>query len=136
MIDNKPCVIIINKSDLKQVNDITKFEKNFGKENILCLSVKDGVGLEKLIKWLENYVYGSERSLAGGAYIQNIRHEQLLRDALSYLDNAKTAIFEQLPYDCIMIDLHQAIDAMGMVTGDTVHDEVINEIFARFCLGK
>lgn len=69
-------------------------------------------------------------------YVQNARHEDLLRQALKSLDEAEHAAEEMLPYDCIVIDVRNAIDLIGEITGDTVQDEIINEIFSRFCIGK
>ena len=52
------------------------------------------------------------------------------------MQDAQRAAQERLPYDCIVIDVRNAIDLLGEITGDTVQDEIINEIFARFCIGK
>lgn len=135
-VTGKPCVIIINKSDQPQVIDLAALQQRFGAERLLLVSAKTGGGLEKLTAWLQNYVYGSDQALAGGVYVQNARHEKLLREALHSVEEALRAAASMLPYDCIMIDLHQAVDAMGSITGDTVQDEIINEIFAKFCVGK
>ena len=69
-------------------------------------------------------------------FVQNVRHEQLLLEAQKSLNDALQAAEKQIPYDCIVIDLRNAIDNLGAITGETVQDEIINEIFARFCLGK
>ena len=71
-----------------------------------------------------------------GVYVQNARHEQLLREALGFLEDAGSAAENMLPYDCIVIDVRNAIDLLGEITGDTVQDEIINQIFSRFCIGK
>ena len=59
-----------------------------------------------------------------------------LREALAGLQDAEVAAQDYLPYDCIVIDVRSAIDLLGEITGDTVQDEIINEIFERFCIGK
>lgn len=135
-VNGKPCVIIVNKSDQPQANDLTELQKRFGEDKIIPLSAKTGGGLEKLTVWLQNYVYGSEQAITGGAYVQNVRHENLLREAITGIEEGLRAALSMLPYDCIVIDLHKAIDAMGSITGDTVQDEIINEIFSKFCVGK
>ena len=132
----KPCVIIVNKGDRPQVNDLTALQKRFGKDRVLLLSAKTGGGLEQFTAWLQSYVYGSEHAISGGAYVQNTRHENLLREALLSVEEAIRAAASMLPYDCLVIDLHKAIDAMGLITGDTLQDEIINEIFSKFCVGK
>ena len=135
-VAGKPCVIIVNKDDRPQVNDLTALQKRFGKDRVLLLSAKTGGGLEQFTAWLQSYVYGSEHAISGGAYVQNTRHENLLREALLSVEEAIRAAASMLPYDCLVIDLHKAIDAMGLITGDTLQDEIINESFSKFCVGK
>ena len=127
---------ILNEGDRPQVNDLTALQKRFGKDRVLLLSAKTGGGLEQFTAWLQSYVYGSEHAISGGAYVQNTRHENLLREALLSVEEAIRAAASMLPYDCLVIDLHKAIDAMGLITGDTLQDEIINEIFSKFCVGK
>ena len=134
--EGKPCVIIVNKSDLPQAVDIAALKNRFGTDKVMTLSAKTLSGVEEFSAWLKNYVYGSEGTLGDGAYIQNARQERLLREALISLEDAAGAAENMLPYDCIVIDVRTAIDLLGEITGDTVQDEIINEIFSRFCIGK
>ena len=76
------------------------------------------------------------RMLEEGIYVQNARHEYMLKQAFASLSDALAAAGNHVPYDCIIIDLRNAVEAIGFITGDTVSDEIINEIFARFCVGK
>lgn len=132
----KPFVIIVNKSD-KDINDnFLALQERFGKEQVMALSAKTTQGIDEFTAWLKNFVYGSEGALSDGVYVQNARHEQLLREALSFLEDAGNAAENMLPYDCIVIDVRNAIDLLGEITGDTVQDEIINQIFSRFCIGK
>lgn len=133
---DKPCVIIINKSDLTQAVDILSLRQRFGEEKVMLLSAKTLQGLDIFTAWLKKYVYGSEGNLSEGAYVQNERQELLLKQALSALEDAAAATDNMLPYDCIVIDVRTAIDLLGEITGEAVQDEIINEIFARFCIGK
>lgn len=134
--DGKPCVVIVNKCDLPLAVDFKQLEERFGAGRVLQLSAKTLTGVEDFTAWLKNYVYGSKGTLEDGAYIQNARQERLLRQALASLQDAGEAAQELLPYDCIEIDVRTAIDLLGEITGDTVQDEIINEIFSRFCIGK
>ena len=102
----------------------------------MTLSAKTLTGVEAFSAWLKDYVYGSEGTLSDGAYVQNARQERLLREARQSLEDASQAAAAMLPYDCIEIDVRTAIDLLGEITGDTVQDEIINEIFSRFCIGK
>lgn len=132
----KPYVIIVNKSDKDIHDNLLALQERFGKEQVMALSAKTTEGIDEFTAWLKNFVYGSEGALSDGVYVQNARHEQLLREALSFLEDAGSAAENMLPYDCIVIDVRNAIDLLGEITGDTVQDEIINEIFSRFCIGK
>lgn len=132
----KPCVIIVNKSDLEIDTTLQQLQERFGIDKVMPLSARTNEGIDRFAAWLKNYVYGSEGTLSDGVYVQNVRHEELLRQALQSLQDAQRAAQERLPYDCIVIDVRNAIDLLGEITGDTVQDEIINEIFARFCIGK
>lgn len=132
----KPCVIIVNKSDLEIYTTLQQLQERFGIDKVMPLSARTNEGIDRFAAWLKNYVYGSEGTLSDGVYVQNARHEELLRQALQSLQDAQRAAQERLPYDCIVIDVRNAIDLLGEITGDTVQDEIINEIFARFCIGK
>lgn len=134
--DGKPCVVIVNKCDLQMAVDFAQLEERFGAGRVMQLSAKTLKGVEDFTSWLKNYVYGSKGTLEDGAYIQNARQERLLRQALASLQDAGEAAQTLLPYDCIEIDVRTAIDLLGEITGDTVQDEIINEIFSRFCIGK
>ena len=132
----KPCGIIVNKSDLGLAVDLEELKERFGQDKVMTLSAKTLTGVEAFSAWLKDYVYGSEGALSDGAYVQNARQERLLREARQSLEDASQAAAAMLPYDCIEIDVRTAIDLLGEITGDTVQDEIINEIFSRFCIGK
>ena len=132
----KPCVIIVNKSDLGLAVDLEELKERFGQDKVMTLSAKTLTGVEAFSAWLKDYVYGSEGALSDGAYVQNARQERLLREARQSLEDASQAAAAMLPYDCIEIDVRTAIDLLGEIPGDTVQDEIINEIFSRFCIGK
>lgn len=132
----KDCVIILNKSDLEVKSELIEELKNYEYQKLLALSAKTGHGVEKFVDWLKLYVFGQDKYMDSGIYVQNARQENLLRQAKTSLEDALTAADNTLPYDCIVIDVRNAIDLLGEITGDTVKDEIINEIFARFCVGK
>ncbi|MCQ2372547.1 MAG: tRNA uridine-5-carboxymethylaminomethyl(34) synthesis GTPase MnmE [Phascolarctobacterium sp.] len=132
----KEFIIIVNKNDLNIDENLKILEKRYGKDKVMPLSAKTNAGIEVFASWLKNYVYGSEGTLGDGVYVQNARQENLLRMACKSLKDAALAAEAYLPYDCIVIDVRTAIDYLGEITGDTVQDEIINEIFSRFCIGK
>lgn len=135
-LQDKNFIIIVNKQDLDISKNLELLQKRFGQEKVMALSAKTNSGVEDFTTWLKNYVYGHDGALGDGVYVQNARQENLLRLAQKSLLDATEASEGYLPYDCIVIDVRTAIDYLGEITGDTVQDEIINEIFARFCIGK
>lgn len=135
-IADKNSIIIVNKTDLESKLDVAALAERFGEDKIFQLSAKTSEGLDKLKHWLKNYVYGQDGTLTDSVYLQNARQEELVRQALVCLEEAAEAAEMMLPYDCIEIDVKHAIELLGSITGDTVQDEIINEIFSRFCIGK
>ena len=135
-IEGREHVIIVNKVDLPCLLDLEALKAKFGPRNVLTLSVKSTKGVDAFVQWLKNFVYGAGGTVEKGAFVQNVRHEKLLSTTRESLNDALIAAEKHIPYDCIVIDLRNAIDQLGAITGETVQDEIINEIFARFCLGK
>lgn len=133
LVLDKKYLILINKQDLGQ-NLVLPPEIN--KANILAISANTGEGLDDLEQWLEKFVFGASDRLLEDVLVQNVRHESLLRETEGHLADGLQALMNGLPLDCATIDINQALEKLGLITGATVSDEVIKEIFARFCLGK
>ncbi len=136
LVKGRRYVIIINKSDLGSADVKADLPEKFKKAPVIELSAKTGEGFEAFTEWLQKFVYGDDRHLGDGIYVQNARHERLLQNALASMNDALAAAEAHLPYDCIMIDLRNAAEYLGEITGDAVRDEIINEIFSKFCIGK
>lgn len=135
--EGKDCLVALNKADLGVDPALRqRLEQRFGRDHVLAVSAKTGAGAEELEKWLQEFVYGSEGYVGDGVYLQNERQTDLLRRARENLADAAAGAREHLPYDCLTIDVDAALSLMGEITGETVRDEIINEIFARFCVGK
>ena len=136
LVKGRSYVIIINKSDLGSANIKNSLTGEFKNAPVIELSAKTGAGLDVFTGWLQKFVYGSDKYLGDGIYVQNARHENLLKNSLASMQDALSDAEAQMPYDCIMIDLRNAAGFLGEITGDTVRDEIINEIFSKFCIGK
>ena len=136
LVKGRSYAIIINKSDLGSANIKNSLTGEFKNAPVIELSAKTGAGLDVFTGWLQKFVYGSDKHLGDGIYVQNARHENLLKNSLASMQDALSAAEAQMPYDCIMIDLRNAAGFLGEITGDTVRDEIINEIFSKFCIGK
>ena len=136
LVKGRRYVIIVNKSDLGSADVKADLPEEFKTAPVIELSAKTGEGFEAFTEWLQKFVYGDDRHLGDGIYVQNARHERLLQNALTSMKDALAAAEAHLPYDCIMIDLRNAAEYLGEITGDAVRDEIINEIFSKFCIGK
>ncbi len=128
-IKGKNAVFVVNKTDLSESIITKTLAERFAPENIIEISAKTKEGIDRLESWLKEYVYGSSRQSEEEIYIQNERQINLLRQAADSLKDALEAAENRLPVD-------RALTLMGEITGETVRDEIINEIFARFCVGK
>lgn len=126
-------LMVLNKSDLTPV----VAEKDLGQYGhpVLSLSAGTGEGLEALKEQLLSLAL-SHADTAGSALLTNTRHIELVRQSREALKRALDSIEAGMPVDCAVVDLREAWDLLGSITGDTVHDDMVEEIFSRFCLGK
>ena len=80
--------------------------------------------------------YKGEISFNNEVYITNVRHKKALQDAYASLEKVKESIENQMPEDFFTIDLMDAYESLGSITGETVGEDLVNEIFSKFCMGK
>ena len=135
-VRGKNTVFVVNKTDLAESMITNTLAQQAPRENIIEISAKTREGIDLLENWLKEFVYGSGRQAEEEIYIQNERQISLLQQAHESLCDAADAAANRLPYDCLTIDVDRALTLMGEITGETVRDEIINEIFSRFCVGK
>jgi len=134
-IEQKNAVVLINKSDLGLRIRSEEIEK-YTKKPVILFSAKDGTGLEELEKAIKHMFYNGEINLNDGIYITSVRQKKALEDAKQSLSLVRSGIENYQPEDMLAIDLMDAYESLGVITGETVGDEVINEIFSKFCMGK
>ena len=129
-------LILVNKSDLPQMLDTEGLQREYGSSDVIVLSVKTGEGMEQVEQWLREFVYGEGSDSESSSMTQNARQQDLLEKAPRSLEDALEGARQHLPYDCLTIDLTQTLHDLGEITGEDVPDEIIDEIFAQFCVGK
>ncbi len=134
IMKDKNGLILLNKIDLVDTVDIKQFE-NF-KLPIIKISTKTATGLEELYKALENMYKINEISNDGELVVTNNRHKYLIKEAKMHLEKCKETIYLGMPIDIISTYLKQILEDLGKITGESVTDDVIKEIFSKFCLGK
>ena len=136
-IKDKKAVILLNKSDLKAFvteNEISSL--NTGNAPLINISVKGGKGFEQFNDIIRSMFLKGDIEYNDEILIMNERHASLLMKAEESLKNVRASIEKNMPEDFLSIDLTDCYDLLGMIIGEKTQDDVINEIFARFCVGK
>ena len=100
------------------------------------MSTKNKIGLEKLFKKITDLFNLNEINLDNDIVITNERHKNLISKAIENLNKAEEILKQGMPVDIIAISIKDVLSNLGAITGEEASEEIINEIFARFCLGK
>ena len=136
IIKNKNSIILLNKIDVedRKLEDKKEF-KNTNKK-IIKISAKNGDGIEELYSEIEKMFQLNELKTDQETIVTNIRHKQQIDLALKNIQEAKKSVKQNLPIDIISISIKQTLEELGKITGENVSEDIINEIFSKFCLGK
>lgn len=135
MIQDKCAIILLNKTDLSTVVGKKDVEKLITKP-MIEISAKEEKGIHELETTLKEMFYHGEISFNDEVYITNIRHKTALNDAYQSLEKVNDSIINQMPEDFFTIDLMDAYESLGSITGETIGEDLVNEIFSKFCMGK
>ncbi len=135
IIKDKHAIVLINKSDIENVIDIGDLE-GINKENIIIFSAKNGIGMEQLEEKIKDMFYSGKINYNNQIYITNARHKEALDNVYDSLLKVKDSIEMTMPEDFYSIDLMDAYEQLGLIIGESVEDDLVNEIFAKFCMGK
>ena len=135
MIQDKKAVVLLNKSDLDTV--VTEnMIKSYIEKPILSISAKEESGIRELEDTLKDMFFHGEILFNDEVYITNIRHKTALQDAYDSLVKVNVSIENNMPEDFYSIDLLDAYESLGSITGETIGEDLVNEIFSKFCMGK
>ena len=129
-------IVLLNKSDVAQVVTDENIEEHGTFTAIERISAKDGEGSTVLSKWVQELVYGGRVKQDNSAMISNVRHISLMEQAKAQVEQALSSIDMGMPVDFVATDLRSAWELLGDITGDTIRESMIDELFNRFCLGK
>lgn len=132
----KKAIVIENKIDLKEKIERQKLFNLLNIKEDVRISLKDKIGIDQLEDELVKAVFNGLVMPENGVIINNIRQADALKRAKSGLEYVLEGIKKKMPHDFLTIDLKEALDSLGEITGDSVSDEIINNIFSRFCIGK
>lgn len=135
LINDKQAIILVNKSDMDTVINIDELKKNSNRDVIL-FSAKNGEGMDQLEEEIRNMFYSGKVTYNDQVYITNARHKEALENALESLKQVKNSVDAGMPEDFYSIDLMDAYTDLGLIIGESVEDDLVNEIFSKFCMGK
>lgn len=136
MTAEKQRIIVINKTDLCKPKYAEAIKSKSHGAAVLETSAVTGIGLDELTDEIKKLYHFGSVSAGSGAVITNMRHKKALMAAGEALDRASDAVKSGLPTDMASLDINEAINALGEITGETVSDSVVDEIFHSFCVGK
>lgn len=135
MIQDKKAVILLNKSDLTTV--VTKdIIQSYIEKPMIEISAKEEKGIKELEETVKSLFFHGEISFNDEVYITNIRHKTAIQNAYDSLKKVKESIENNMPEDFYSIDLLDAYESLGSITGETIGEDLVNEIFSKFCMGK
>ena len=135
MIRDKNVVVLINKIDLNHVTTKSMIEEELHKP-VIEISAKEEQGIDLLEKQLKDMFFGGQLSFNDEIYITNARHKAALMDELESLKMVLQSIEDGMPEDFYSIDLMSAYTSLGTIIGEEVGEDLVNEIFSKFCMGK
>ena len=135
MIKEKNAIVLLNKCDLTSV--VTKEEMiKLSNKKVISISAKENIGIDDLEETIKEMFFHGKLEMNDEVYITNIRHKTALRNACDSLKLVKQSIEDQMPEDFYSIDLMSAYEELGSIIGESVEDDLVNEIFSKFCMGK
>ena len=135
ILKNKNSIIVLNKIDLDENNVDMEKVKEINKP-IVQISTKTREGIEDLYKEIENIIETKEISSDNEIIVTNTRHKSLIIKAMDSVDKSLETIENKMPIDIIVVYVKDILENLGEITGETVTEDIIKEIFSKFCLGK
>ena len=135
-VRGRRALVLLNKRDLGAEVTVDVISEKLPDCDIIETALSKGEGLKEIEDNIESLVYGGQISQGESLMVNNVRQIDLLKHADSAAGDALSLLEIMEPLDIVEIDIRNAYDFLGEIVGDTVSDEIINEVFARFCLGK
>ena len=135
LLEGKRALVLLNKTDLDLLVTQEEMKERTGHEVIL-LSVKEEKGLEELEERIEALFFAGEIDWNDEVILTNLRHKTAVEEAFRSLELVERSISDQMPEDFLSIDLMDAYERLGTIIGEALEDDLVNEIFSRFCMGK
>ena len=135
LIRDRKAIVLLNKMDLDPVTTEEMIRERLDKP-VIPISAKEEQGIDRLEQTVKDMFYDGNLSFNDQIYITNMRQKAALSEALESLKQVMTSIQNQMPEDFFSIDLMNAYEELGSITGESVGEDLVNEIFSKFCMGK
>lgn len=135
LIQGRDAVVILNKTDLDMVISSEQLQEKTGHQ-VIAVSAKEETGIDLLEKTIQDMFYEGSLDFNDEVMITNVRHKTALKDALGSLMMVRQSLMDAMPEDFLTIDLMDAYEQLGSILGESVEDDLVNEIFSKFCMGK
>ncbi|MDM8365354.1 tRNA uridine-5-carboxymethylaminomethyl(34) synthesis GTPase MnmE [Bacillus thuringiensis] len=135
-VQGKDFIVIVNKTDLPQTIDMERVTELAAGNRVITTSLIEEQGIDELEKAIADLFFEGTIDSADMTYVSNTRHIGLLTQAGQTIGDAIEAIENGVPIDMVQIDLTRTWEILGEITGDTVHESLIDQLFSQFCLGK
>ena len=136
LIENKKSIILLNKNDLNPVISENDEKLKKASKNILKISALNKTGIDELYEKISELFNLNEINLDNDILITNVRHKNIISKSLENVKKANEALNINMPIDIITIYIKEILEDLGEITGEVVTEDIINEIFSKFCLGK
>ncbi|NLO25292.1 MAG: tRNA uridine-5-carboxymethylaminomethyl(34) synthesis GTPase MnmE [Clostridiales bacterium] len=136
IIKDKRSIVLINKTDLEIRLDEREITDRYPEWPVIHMSLVQDRGLDALEDTIYNLVFSDGIRSSDAVMVTRVRHEDCLKRAKRSLGDAIRAMKGGLPVDLVSIDIKAALEALGEITGDNITEEIVDRIFADFCIGK
>ena len=136
LIENKKSIILLNKNDLNSVISENDEKLKKASKNILKISALNKTGIDELYEKISELFNLNEINLDNDILITNVRHKNIISKSLENVKKANETLNMNMPIDIITIYIKEILEDLGEITGEVVTEDIINEIFSKFCLGK
>lgn len=136
LIKDKKTIVLLNKTDLPNVYDEDHFLKVFSEKEIIYTSMTKGIGIDELEDSIRRMFYQGELIIESDMVINNLRHKNLLSQANENIGSVIDDLKNQVPLDCLEVDLKNCWENLGEITGESIGEDVLDRIFREFCIGK
>ena len=137
LLHGRRTIVLLNKSDLTPLTTAEDIRVHVDKEcPVISISAREQKGIDVFTEQIREMFFRGEVTFNDEVYITNIRHKTALQEALSSLHLVEQSIADGMPEDFYSIDLMNAYEVLGTIIGEAVEDDLVNEIFSKFCLGK